>query len=47
MTIIKVAQPVCVAKGHFDHLKEKVEEKYPGKIYQPNTAPPCAPVNSN
>jgi hypothetical protein len=46
MTIIKVDQPVCVDPEHFGHLKEKVEDTYPGKTYQPNTTPPCAPVNA-
>ncbi|HEV7474884.1 MAG TPA: App1 family protein [Pyrinomonadaceae bacterium] len=47
MTIIKVNPPVCVERKHFDDLKKKIKEKYPTETYQRNSAPPCAPVNSN
>ena len=44
MTIVKVAQPVCVDAKHFAHLKDRVKEAYPKEPYELNTAPPCAPV---
>lgn len=45
MTIIKVAQPVCVEAKHFDHLEDQMKKANPKETYKPNTAPPCAPVN--
>ena len=41
MTVIPVNPPVCVAKKHFDHLDEKMKEKYPTQTYRRNTSPPC------
>jgi hypothetical protein len=46
MTIIKVDQPACVEDKHFDDLKKRVEEAFPGQTYNPNTAPPCPPAKS-
>lgn len=43
MTVIPVNPPICVESKHFAHLKEKMKETYPTKIYQRNTASPCGP----
>lgn len=43
MTIIKVAQPVCMDLKHFKDLKEIVNKAHPSEAYQRNSAPPCAP----
>ena len=43
ITIIPVNPPVCVDKKHFDHLSEKIKEKYPTQTYRRNTTPPCGP----
>jgi hypothetical protein len=42
MTVIKVAQPVCVEAKHFGDLAKQVKQAYPKETYQRNTAPPCA-----
>jgi hypothetical protein len=43
MTIIEVDPPICAEDKHFEDVKQRVEERYRGKTYKQNTAPPCGP----